>query len=103
DGLATLVKEEFGPENDPWISRFLLYQENMHTTPEPWIYFGAGRSHQKGESFLLLASPRPSKGKRIVANTGGRVETISEDEFQTRLAKQASPPPAPSSPASSKN
>ncbi len=95
DDITTLIKEELGSRNDPWISHFLLYEESEHTTPEPWLYFGAGRFHREGESFLLFAAPRPGKAGRVVVDTGGRAATIPEDEFQALLANL--PPRAPSS------
>lgn len=97
DDITTPIKEEIGTEDGQGLIYFLFYQENSHTTPEPWLYFGAGRSHQEGESFLLLAAPRASKGKRIVVDTSGRARVVPEEEFITMLEKQPLPSELPDS------
>jgi hypothetical protein len=86
DDLIKLIEAEFGRQDEPWLVNFLLYQENTHTTPEPWLYYGSGRSRQDEKSFLLLAAPRSSKGFRIAAMSNGQVKNITEEEFTTLLA-----------------
>lgn len=86
DDLIKLIEAEFGRQDEPWLINFLLYQENAHTTPEPWLYYGSGRSRpDDGSPFLLLAAPRTSKGFRIAAMSNGQVKNLTEVEFESLL------------------
>lgn len=97
DNIAELVAWVHDSEFEPWMAEhYFLYQQSSSSTPEPWLYFGTERS--KGdEPFLLLASPRPNKGKRLAAMSDGVAQAIAEDEFQSLLTKQNLPSPAPDS------
>ncbi len=67
------------------LEKLLFYQIDPSHTPEPWLYFGAGHRTSDKASTLLLASPRPIKGKRLMVTMDNMTSFEPESDFQKKL------------------
>ena len=65
----------------------LAYQPNFSEPPQDYLYF-SGFNDSSPATKILIASPAPHRGKRIVGYVGGAVAIIPEEEFQSAIAQQ---------------
>lgn len=68
------------------LEKLLFYQIDASHTPEPWLYFGADRLIYDRADALLLAAPRPVKGKRLIVTLDCMTSFEPESHFQKQLA-----------------
>ena len=74
--------------------RILFVSMDRNEPPERIIYF-PGYKDTDSEDAIVLASPHPSAGMRVIGQIDGAAKIIAESEFQTQMQRQfgQNPPP----------
>ncbi len=60
-------------------TRELFSYDDGQVEPAKFLYFA-------GDSIIMIVSPHPSKGKRIVGFSDGHVDLICEEEYQVMIS-----------------
>ena len=74
--------------------RIFFVSVDRNEPPERIIYF-PGYKDTDSEDAIVLASPHPSAGMRVIGQIDGASKIIAESEFQTQMQRQfgQNPPP----------
>lgn len=89
------LAEAFREVDEDGAKKLLLVRWPNDGMPEPWLYYGAALKWSSADDEtrrILIASPRSSRGRRIVGYADGTSSYLEEEEFQTQLKQQGSAP-----------
>lgn len=86
--LETLVGEDYLENEDT-----LLWRGGSESEGKPYRYFAVGEitGIQSPDTTPLVATPEPLHGRRVVGFCDTHVESVTEEEYQTRFGERSGP------------